>query len=641
MRGIAEPARRREHVSALVHSQELNASQTVDGLKACAGDWRHGIAIENAITEAVKEILGESAPDLVGRGWLLNDTIWRCAEFSGLKPQDVVSHLMQGLAPRIESVSAGSLFELAEALTTFALEPEQAREVLTFGLDRLEPILEDNDGDGPWREALAPPDEVSHAIAHFLYALLASPEAKMRWRAAHAVRRICRFGETAIISALIELLPSEELPAFTDAELPLYALHARLYAMIALARAADENPEPLVSHIQVFVYYALEAEPHVLIRHFSAHAALALEKYRPGSIGPEIVHRLETVNVSPFPGEPQDYGLSERWSQQTDGRTDQFRYDYDFDRYWLGELSRIFDFPHPQVAKRAESWIIDRWGKSRGFGAWDQDPRALKNLYGGDFNSTHASHGSYPSIDRLAFYFSYHAMFCTAGELLAEFPRTIAYGEDQWRSWLSRHLLTRSDGKWLADRRDPEPLEARRWQREKEGWERRDEWRYSVLAEDLDQALGVNGKTTQQLAIRGRWSIKGGIGKETISISSAMATPDRSMALLRALQTADNPHEYKIPNDRDELEIDEPGFQLCGWIAIPNWGSTGLDEFDPFAGKIPWPGPKPGRRVRRLLKLVGDEDDRVWRLNGEPVMALRIWGDWREEDRYLNPAIRK
>nr|VFJ42444.1 MAG: hypothetical protein BECKDK2373B_GA0170837_100167 [Candidatus Kentron sp. DK]VFJ48098.1 MAG: hypothetical protein BECKDK2373C_GA0170839_10207 [Candidatus Kentron sp. DK] len=632
MRRAIDPTRRREHISALVHSQELNSGQTLDALAACAKDWGHGIAIQQAITVAVQEMLQEYAPDMIGRGWSLNGAIRQCAEFSGLSPRDVAIRLMRGLADRIESVSAGALFKLAEALTVFSLDPEEARSVLGFGLDRLEPVLKDDDGDGPWREALSPPVELSRAIAHFLYALLASPEAKMRWRAVHAVRRLCRFGETEVISALIDLLPSEELPAFTDAELPFYAMHARLYALIALARAAHENPEALIPHVRVFVHYALEGEPHVLNRHFAAAAALALARFQPGLIEPDVMHRLETVNVSPFPAQLRDYGQSEKWSQQIDGKTDQFRFDYEFDRYWLGNLSSIFDIPHPLVAERTESWIVDRWRKSRSFRVWNQDPRARKNLYRGDFNATHASHGSYPSIDRYSFYLGYHAMFCTAGELLAEFPRAIEHGEDRWQYWLSTHLLTRSDSKWLADRRDPEPLEARRWQMEKTDWERRDEWPYSVSTDDLDQALGIGGET-KQLAVWGWWSTKGGIGKESVHISSALAMPDKSLVLLRALQTTDNPHDYKIPMERDELEINQPGFQLCGWIATPHESAT-LDQFDPLGGKIPFPGPQPGRRIKRLLKLVGNDGGRDWQWDGVPAMELRVWGDWRDEDRH-------
>ena len=52
-------------------------------------------------------------------------------------------------------------------------------------------------------------------------------------------------------------------------------------------------------------------------------------------------------------------------------------------------------------------------------------------------------------------------------------------------------------------------------------------------------------------------------------------------ALLRALQSIGDPHPYRIPPAGDHLEIDEPGFELKGWIG---YGSSvkELDEHDPL-----------------------------------------------------------
>lgn len=154
-------------------------------------------------------------------------------------------------------------------------------------------------------------------------------------------------------------------------------------------------------------------------------------------------------------------------------------------------------------------------------------------------------------------------------------------------------------------------------------------------AADFDQALGIQPDLTPDLVVWGWWRIVERERKETISIHSALVSPSSTHALLCALQTTLNPHDYRIPDERDELEIDQPGFQLCGWIALPR-SRSGLDQFDPFAG-ILWPGPVPGRRVRHVLRLSADNEGRTWHCSGSPVLQLRIWGDQRD-DKYRSPG---
>lgn len=55
---------------------------------------------------------------------------------------------------------------------------------------------------------------------------------------------------------------------------------------------------------------------------------------------------------------------------------------------------------------------------------------------------------------------------------------------------------------------------------------------------------------------------------------------ERSLSLLRALQTTENVYDYKIPDAGDNLEINHTHYQLKGWIKdITDY--YGIDEFDP------------------------------------------------------------
>ena len=66
--------------------------------------------------------------------------------------------------------------------------------------------------------------------------------------------------------------------------------------------------------------------------------------------------------------------------------------------------------------------------------------------------------------------------------------------------WNPSEEVTRRDGRWLADRRDLPPFERRRWQRQ--GSMAHDEnWRWSVLPEDFDDALGVAGASPDRKSV--------------------------------------------------------------------------------------------------------------------------------------------
>jgi hypothetical protein len=109
---------------------------------------------------------------------------------------------------------------------------------------------------------------------------------------------------------------------------------------------------------------------------------------------------------------------------------------------------------------------------------------------------------------------------------------------------------------------------------------------------------------------------------------TALVSISRAPALVRALQTADDPHFYRIPTASDDGEIDHGSYQLRGWIEGHS-GVSGLDDTDPWAARISYPCPKPAGYVRELLGLCPDEDfRRWWRVDGEsdtPAASCQVW----------------
>ena len=99
---------------------------------------------------------------------------------------------------------------------------------------------------------------------------------RIRWRAAHAIRRLAHLQENDVIAALFDLYPRTIETTFRAPKAPFYWLAARLWLMIAADRIAHEAPSALQRHGSLLLRIATEDIPHVLIRGFAKDALIEL-----------------------------------------------------------------------------------------------------------------------------------------------------------------------------------------------------------------------------------------------------------------------------------------------------------------------------------------------------------------------------
>lgn len=636
MQDCVPRGKEREHLESMASATELDAWKVVSALEEANEHWAGRLAASQAIRAAAIACVRQRAAEFLGSWSLLDRKLERLSEVARCRREDLVGALLQGASESIEHVTAGGFFALAQEACA-SISHAQALDALQFALSRVEASLDKDGeaqavGDGLWRSELVPPTDIQSAVAGFVYAMLASPLAEDRWRAAHVVVMLCRFEQAEIISRLVSMLGCEVLPAFTGRGLPFYAWHARLYLLIAICRAAQEVPALLAQFTPIFTQLSNGASPHVLVRHFAANLALSIDDAVPQTLTTEVRRKLETVNDSPFPPKGRDESARTGWDIGSWGESKRFYFPMDFDRYWMGSLAEVFGLPYVTVAQRAEAWIIDRWGTQLS-GRRVEDPRRSYRTYRNQDSS--GRYDTYPPIDDYQYYLSYHSLFCVAGELLAESPVVAKRREeDEWREWLARRLLTRADGRWLADHRGEVPRSRRPWQRREGELPETDatsEWPWRILPEDFDDAIGLFPGTST-IIVDGDWDIVEGHLKESLDVSSALVSPETSLPLLRALQTADNLSDAYLPAERDHHEIATPRFKLSGWI--DDWPSDPkLDRHDPIGGRVPWPGPGPGRRISRALGLKTTTDPRRWREGERVVLWQEIWGSRIEERR--------
>jgi hypothetical protein len=457
---------------------------------------------------------------------------------------------------------------------------------------------------------------------------MAAPEGDLRWEGAHAVLGLVALGRQDVLGHVVKFATEKQGGPFVDAKLPFYDLHALQWFLIGIARAATEFPAVLVPFANQIVDWALKDQPHVLIRQFAARAALALINNGMLVDRELLKERLVGVNVSPFPVvESNSYDrIRPKKKDSSTSDDDRYYFGLDIGPYWYAPLGRVFALSQDEIESEALKVIRTDFGFTAK-GRWDEDERSRRKLY--EENYTYHSHGSHPRADTLHFYHAYHAMMIIAGKLLADAPahHNSEHGEDdEFADWLEVHDLSRNDGRWLWDRRDPTPLESPAWKDRKKD----DDKRRVVTMDDFDEALRVGS----MLNVWGYWTAADSEREQSINVSSALVPPDKSLALLRALGTAKDIHDYGIPSAENNMEIDESGFALKGWI-IARSRERGLDGQDRWAGGISFPPSMPARYIIDLLGLETDSDRRFWKdAKKSIVMASQIWGHYDEAKRH-------
>ncbi len=619
-------AQRLDHIRAWLGVESLSATDILFSLQEIGKIWgAASLAISGQLLESLARLISQRAGELLLSGFSIGFLFGRRGEEAGQLPGYDLAPFIEAASLEAGRLDARVFFQLTMEVIQ-RLSPDEAREVLAYGLERIERMQRESDGDGSWQEKLAPPENMTEAVAGLLWARLASPFAEQRWRAAHAVRRLGQMNEQATIDALMRRIESAEGGVFVDSHLPFYSLHARLYLLIALARLAQEHPVVLQEHAGQFSRLAIDGLPHVLMRVFAIDAALALNSAFPDTYANEAIVALKSINCP-----KRSFERRQRYVGSA-GRRDHIGYELDLKPYWFKPLGWVFGVSADEVTDQVMQWVSRDCVR----GAWRSggEPR------GEQFRRKRASpyKSEQPAVDNHEFYLAYHAMFCVAGELLSEYPLVIDRRESNtFDSWLRGHRLARTDGMWLSDFRDPWPIERRPWQNE----ECSESWRWEITRNDFEDALRIDGGLPVSLPVWGEWHFSEGSKTEEFSISSALVSETAAESVLCQLQVARDPNEGYLPDD-DHYETVRLGrHRIWGWIKSPD-SVSGLDQFDPNAGKLPFPAASPGQEIRGSFDLHLGEDGRRWysgAKGADMAFCAEIWGDRTKESDYSYPEF--
>ncbi len=590
--------------------------------------WRYRPSFQLAWQKALEQAAVLHAREVVG--WYAIKEHYGDYSFNNEEEAFLIKGAINGFCQQSSINDSQGYFDFISMIHGM-LSPEEAKSVLEFALSRLEMNFGDEFGDGEWNKWLIPHDDPEENVAGLIWCFLGSPNAEVRWDAVHAVKRIARSGDN-LLNKVINNKNKDSAGCFGGKDLPFYNLNAHLYFLLSLKTIAQDNPESIIPYMQILIDYTNWDIPHALIQRIAINIIQRIQLCFPGTIDEIKYKELIGVEESPFPVQILDrdeYYANESKDDEDSGK---FFHGYDFERYWFKPLGKVFGITEKYVARCASEVILRDWHIGY-HGGYKQEPRS--NIFNSrNFEEYYHSHESRPKIEIYQYYLSFHAMFVVAAKLYRNKPLVIYQGYDDvdspWLEWISNYELTRADNYLLADARSCVPLERPGWMTKKN---KEKSWRINVREKDfINSVLTSDGR----ICVDGFWENWQEPYCEVIWIASALVSPETSAALMTALMSYRNSHDYKLPDyNEEDWEFHNTPFTLRGWLKNEN-SKGGLDNFDLWAGGIRYPNTEPGEYYIDDLELTANNLNTQWFDNkGNLVIECMNWSRSRRENNKL------
>lgn len=576
------PQNRVPHLDALLALSEFNVrgDDVVEALEVAYRDWQ-GPAVNSWFEEAVPRILRFYLGAFVGLiVWdRENATVDRLVRFVK-ETEPSVRALIEGLGKNLDDFDAGTIYELCRRLFGM-ISSEDAQSVLIPYVRRLRSSVPPEDKAG--FQGTDIPDLPDAVVGRYLFVLMSDVDTRIRWRAAHCLRRLVRYGNCSIVRAMAGLWDRQSEKTFRAPEAPFYWQAARLWFVVSLSRIAAENPKAIASEVNLFLAAIRdEAYPHPAVRSFCQDALRTLRDNGFITLSDSDQQLLEPVNQTGLPRLTRDRRDGFRRDQDSPSQ----RWDFtalDTVPYWIEPTSRIFaKVSSKDLAKEAERWIVDDWKVSPSYAKWNAEPRQSR-FSERDYGLRSNDHGSMPTIEDYRTYLEWYSIQCAVGSLMrTEQLSKTEYedGEDEFEERLGRQKLTEPPY-WLADLLSTRPPETRFWN--KPG--AIDLWLAEISERDFLDEIS-RGDAGEDLIIFGGADVHSSEFSWDADIESALVEPANALALVRALQTAEEPLDFKLPEagpDRygSRFSFSETAFALEGWIRSHDSDGR-FDEGDPL-----------------------------------------------------------
>ena len=472
--------------------------------------------------------------------------------------------------------------------------------------------------DGAYQKSLYPEGNTEDIAAGLTWFMLGSPSVNDRWRASHALRTFASFGKWQVIALVLKKIESVEANSFQAPELNFYFFHARLWLHIALSRLAVDYPEHISKFKAQLKKMAFEKnEPHILLKYFSAKTLLTCYERKKLKLSVKELKFLETANKSAFKAvKSAQYDRGSLFTKRPDSHPklkDEFGIDYNFDKYEVNSVARLFNVTTWEINDRITKWVR----------TYDTEVKSMYASGGRELDSRESEKGINARRQSYGSQLGWHGLNVVVGQLLASKPLALdPYDNtDQWGKWLASQTLTRSDGLWLSDGMDHVPLETQ----------------INLFGSIDDKVTSDKNKLlsllrlqephSNDLVLSGGWNSPDEIN---VSVSSAFVLPDKANEVSLELARADGFNAWlPVANDCDLSEDDEEGVQRKTFPCIENQSKEGcIDEYDPLGSTITMWRPQFSEEIIQKMGLKpGDPFKKTWiKGKGDSLCYSEAWG---------------
>jgi hypothetical protein len=622
------------YLESVSQIQSIHASiyDLAKEISICVTEWHATPSVGKWCHEILCSIVIKLLPGYCNYFYNQEPSLPIVLQKTGKSDAEIFEAILDGLQNQVELFDVPMIYKILGVAVKYC-KSEEAAEVLMRYTRRLVQRIPCGDRD-VW-DMNDMPNESDCGIARLLYAFMGDVDVRIRWRSAHALRRLVSLGNVVVLNKIISLYGRSVETNYRSPRAPFYGLAARLWLMITIARIAEESSNVMGVHADwLFEVACDESFPHVLIREF---AKSAMKKLLDANLVNFDVVQQEMLRQANNGLLPRVKAKSSHYAdfeggQKSERKQRQFHFDStDTLPYWYSPAMRVFaEVKKEEFLDIAERWIFSQCSNPDDIWQWQKEPR--KGRYSGrSYLLWSHRQGEQPIMERFSTYLEWHAMWLTVGELMQTKALADATDDDvydRFENWVTRHGLSESPC-WLADLRSPKPIERKLWFAPAQEIET---WIEEVEDNDFIDELGLEQGST--VIVNSHSSTQAHNFRLETRVCSALVSPETASALVRALQIVDDSYDYSIPLAGYNSEIDEPPYKLVGWLETKNF-AEGIDASDQLRAGIRGieyhPSDIFNRIFRPRLKI---HDGMKWfdEISGNLLLTCISWSDFTSDD---------
>ena len=586
-------------------------------------NWgRQSIAVKKAITETVFESLRISSVDLLSEGWKVESILRKINELVDCNKGEILPAIIKSLQKDLVNLNGVEWLRFASFFASYMHAGTLGKSLVRY-INHASADLPEDYCEGPWTKDYLATNENRVIIAGFIWNQLGSPSSKLRWRASHAVLRLALIKRFDVINILINMIESKSPGPFVNKTLPFYDLHAKLWLSITLAKLSISHPTQLLKNRRVVEKCYKNNYDHVAIRYHLSFVLENLEKIERKAGYKERVKKLIDDRTPRFVfDKDRIYNRMNSYQGRpngVEGPEETFSFDYDFKKYDINELGRLFGV-HTWKVSDDISAVIRKI-----------DPN-ITSMYDCPRDGRQSTWGrdSQKYTQKYGYYLAYHALLIVAGKYFKEFP--VIYDdldEDAWSSWISEYTLTDS---WLAEQTDLFPVLI---PTPEVDFSENSSITYESERKKLANICGFNKdyKLNKFVIINGTWSDSDGV---LYQVSSTIVDEVYAKNLSYAIACVEPFFQY-LPDSKDnfrwhrKFSINPPKM----WILRNEEYLSRIDDTDPYGTKNVLRRPYIDNEVVSTLGLrTTDEFKKEW-ISGDNFKCFisRSWGTHHGEGR--------